>query len=231
MLDFNTAEQQSTGKGPIPPDSCVILQMEVRNGKNGSHQLLTRSDKGNEYLNVEFKVVRGSYEGKQIWERYTVIGSEAAAKISMRTLRAIVESARGIDPNDQSPAAVQNRMLNDWSDFQGIQFMAIVDAKVEHNTKDGNDYINNHIKKIVTSNMPEYAIVAQHGEIISDKPLPEKTAAAPKAAAPMGKTQAPTWGGQLASNAVAGSTASAEPSTASPATTSPSNPLPAWAKK
>lgn len=231
MLDFNTAEVQSTDKGPIPPDSCVILQMEVRNGKNGSHQLLTRSEKGNEYLNVEFKVARGSFEGKQIWERYTVIGSEAAAKISMRTLRAIVESARGIDPTDQSPGAAQNRMLNDWSDFQGIQFMAIVDAKLEHNTKDGNDYINNHIKKIITPNMPEYAIVAQQGEIISDKPLPDK-AAAPRTAAPVGKLQAPTtWGGQLASNAEVGSTASAQPSTASPATTSPSNPLPAWAKK
>jgi len=218
MLDFNTAEVQSTGKGPIPPDSCVILQMEVRNGKNGSHQLLTRSEKGNEYLNVEFKVARGTYEGKQIWERYTVMGSEAAAKISMRTLRAIVESARGIDPTDQSPGAAQNRVLNDWSDFQGMQFMAIVDAKLEHNAKDGNDYVNNHIKKIVTPNMPEYAVVAQQGEIITDKALPEKGAEVkkPQAAA------APSWGG---------ATTGAAPAATTPTTASPSNPLPAWAKK
>lgn len=217
MLDFNTAETQSTGKGPIPPDSCVILTMEVRSprsGKQGSHPLLCKSDKGNEYLDVEFKVARGSYEGKTIWQNFTVAGSEQAAKISMRTLRAIVESARGIDPNDASPQATSGRRLNDWSDFQSIQFMAKVDAKVEQNYKDGEFYCNNHIKKIITPDMEEYNTVAQQGEIISNNPLPDKpaTASAPKPSAP-----APAWGAPAAAPAA----------TAAPA----SNPVPAWAKK
>lgn len=216
MLDFNTADTQTTGKGPIPTDSCVILAMEVRNpraGKQGSHPLLCKSEKGNEYLDVEFKVARGSYEGKTIWQNFTVSGSEQASKISMRTLRAIVESSRGIDPNDASPQATANRRLNDWSDFQGLQFMAKVEAKAEVSYKDGETYINNHIKKIITPDMDEYSYIAQHGEIITDNPLPEKTATAPKAA-----SAAPSWG---------------QPAATTPApTTAPATPgAPAWAVK
>lgn len=219
MLDFNTAELQTTGKGPIPPDSCVILQMEIRNpksNKQGSHPLLSRSDKGNEYLDVEFKVARGSYEGKTIWQNFTVAGSEQASKISMRTLRAIIESARQIDPNDQSPQAAQGRMLQDWADFQGIQFMARVDAKAEKAYNSDDVYVNNHIKKIITPDMEEYAIIAQHGEIISDNPLPERVAEAKKPQA-----AAPAWGGV---------TTSAAPAATTQTTASPSN-TPAWAVK
>lgn len=230
MIDFNTAEVQSTGKGPIPPDSCVILQMEIRNpksNKQGSHPLLSRSDKGNEYLDVEFKVARGSYEGKTIWQNFTVAGSEQASKISMRTLRAIIESARQIDPNDQSPQAAQGRMLQDWADFQGIQFMARVDAKAEKAYNSDDVYVNNHIKKIITPDMEEYAIIAQHGEIISDNPLPERVAEAKKPQA-----AAPAWGG--ASTAVGQQAQTASASTAtSPSSQAPStgNPVPAWAVK
>lgn len=238
MIDLNVAEQQSTstGRGPIPPDSCVIVQMHLRSpkaNKQGSHALLGRSDKGNEYLDAEFKVCSPTYEDKAIWQNLTVIGSDQAVKISMRMLRAIVESARNLDPNDQSPEATEARKLQDWSDLEGIRFMVKVDAKAEVSYKDGKTYINNHIKRVITPDMEEYAIVARDGEIITSNPLPTE-AAAPKAAPAMGKLQAPTWGGQLASNADAQSSVKAEPSTASPATTSHSKPsggLPTWAKK
>lgn len=226
MLDFNTAEVQSTGKGPVPPDSCVILQMELRtpkSGKQGSHPLLCESDKGNEYLDVEFKVARGSYEGKTIWQNFTVTGSEQASKISMRILRAIVESARQINPNDQSPQAAQGRTLSDWSDFQGMQFMAKVDAKAEKAYNSDNVYVNNHIKKIITPDMEEYAVIAQHGEIITDNPLPDRDVVKKPQAA------APAWGGVAASAATAPTTQT----TASPSSQAPStgNPVPAWAVK
>ena len=225
MLDFNSDDykQTSGNRGPIPPDSCVILQMEIRtprSGKEGSHPLLCRAASGNEYLDVQFTVVRGQFEGKQLWNNYTVQGSEMASKISMRTLRAIVESARGIDPNDGSPAATANRRLNDWTDFNGLQFMAKLDAKCEENK--GEWYVNNHIKKVITCDMEEYAIVAQDGELITDKPLPEKpaTTAAKPAAAAGG------WGAPAAP-------APAAPAPAAPAAAAASGApaVPNWAKK
>lgn len=224
MLDFNTAEVQSTGKGPIPSDSCVIVQMHLRSpkaGKQGSHELLGRSDKGNEYIDVEFKVVQGAYEGKQIWQNFTVKGSEQAVKISMRTLRAIVESARNINPSDQSPAAAEGRTLSDWSDFEGMQCIVKVDAKAEVSIKDGNTYINNHIKKIITPDMEEYAACGQAGEIISDKPLPSEPEA------PKAKPAAAGPGGWAAPAATPAATPAAAPAAAKPA----GSPLPTWAKK
>ncbi len=216
MIDFNNDDYKQTSfSGPIPPDSCVILQMEVRNPKSNkqcSHALLSRSDKGNEYLDVEFKVVRGAYEGKTIWQNFTVAGSDQASKISMRTLRAIIESARQIDPNDQSPQAAQGRMLADWSDFQGVQFIAKVDAKAEKAYNSDTVYINNHIKKVITVDMPEYATVAQNGELISDLPLPEAEVKAAASKPAVGTT----WG------AAQGATTPAA---------APANNTPAWAVK
>lgn len=227
MLDFNTAEiqSQSTGRGPIPPDSCVIVQMHLRSpkaGKQGSHELLGRSDKGNEYIDVEFKVVQGAYEGKQIWQNFTVKGSEQAVKISMRTLRAIVESARNISPSDQSPAAAEGRTLSDWSDFEGMQCIVKVDAKAEVSIKDGNTYVNNHIKKIITPDMEEYAVCGQAGEIISDKQLPTE-AEAPKA------KPAAAGPGSWAAPAAAPTAAAPAPTQA--AAKPAGGPLPGWAKK
>lgn len=237
MLDFNNAEPQSSGTGAIPPDSCVILQMTIRTpraGKEGSHPLLCRAQSGNEYLDVEFKVVRGQFEGREFWQNYTVAGSEKASQISMRTLRAIIESSRGINPKDESPAAVQNRRLNDWTDFQGMQFMAKIGAKCEKNIKDGRWYVNNDIKRVITPDAEEYAIIAQAGEIITNNPLPEappESGAAPAAGGAQRQWGAPQMGKHEGSAPTVG--VNSQPSAPAQSATSPSSggaPVPAWAR-
>ncbi len=200
MLDFNEAElQREGGAGAIPEDSIVPFKMTLRApkaGKEGStHAMFSRSGKGNEYLDVEFEAM-GTFAGRKIWQNFTLVGSETAAKISMRTLRAILESAHGIAPSDASPQATEGRKLSDWMDFEGMCFLAKVGCKVEQSQKDGNYYINNELKKIITPDDAEYAA----GEFISDKPLPRipepgeappATTAKPAASTP---ASAPAWG-------------------------------------
>lgn len=223
MLDFNTAEQQSTGTGAIPPDSVVPFKMTIRSpraGKEGTvHPLFNRASTGNEYIDVEFEV-GGSFAGKKIWQNFTLHGSEKAAKISMRTLRAIIESARNIDPNDASPQAAAGRQMSDWADFNGMVFLGKVKCVVEQSNKDGNWYVNNEIAKVITPDMPEYA----QGEHITDKPIPPipDGLPAPAASAPV---TAQTWG------APAAQPAAAAPATPA-ATPAPSaNGMPSWAKR
>lgn len=197
MIDLNTAEVQGSGNGgPIPEDSIVPFKMNIRppkSGKEGSHHaLFCKSGKGNEFIDVEFEAM-GSHAGTKIWENYTLVGSDTAAKISMRTLRAIVESARGISPKDDSTQASAGRVISDWYDFNGMQFLAKVSTVIEQDLKTGDNRIRNHFKKIITPDDPEYAA----GECISDKPLPVVTAGAvapkPPAAGP-----APAWGAPTA---------------------------------
>lgn len=181
MLDFNQAGPQTEGNSAIPPDSVVPLKMTLRQpkaGKEGTqHSYFSRADSGNEYLDVEFEA-QGTFDGKKIWQNFTLYGSDKAAKINMRTLRAIIESSRNINPNDSSPRAAAARQLSDWLDFNGMIFLARVKCVVEQSSKDGNWYVNNEIAKIITPDMPEYQV----GEHISDKPLPTVPAAGQQAA-------------------------------------------------
>lgn len=231
MIDLNNAEEQGTGgKGAIPEDSIIPFKMTIRPpkaGKEGTmHPLFCKSGKGNEYIDVEFEAL-GSYEGRKIWQNFTLAGSDTAAKISMRTLRAIVESARNISPKDASPAAAAGRQLSDWADFNSMTFLVKVGVVVEQSQKDGQYYVNNTIKRIITPDDEEY----QGGEFISDKPLPAvpapgealaaKSATGPAAAA------GPAWGNAAPS----GPAPTAPPTGTTAAKPAGSNPVPAWATR
>lgn len=222
MIDLNQAEEQREGLGSaIPEDSIIPFKMTIRPpkaGKEGStHALFCRSGKGNEYIDVEFEA-QGQYGGRRIWQNFTLVGSDQAAKISMRTLRAIVESARGIAPSDASPQATAGRQLADWYDFNGMVFLAKIKCVVEQSTKDGQWYVNNEFKKVITPDDSEYAA----GEFISDKPLPT----IPDPGTTPAKTSAPTAGAP----ATGWGAPPAGPATPPPEQ-KPTAPIPAWAQR
>ncbi|MEI6207322.1 MAG: hypothetical protein WCP20_11100 [Desulfuromonadales bacterium] len=223
MIDLNSAEIQSEGTGSaIPEDSIVAFKMTIRppkTGKEGAqHPLFCRSAKGNEYIDVEFEA-QGTFAGRKIWNNYTLAGSDAAAKISMRVLRAIVESARGIAPSDASPQATAGRQLADFSDFNGMVFLAKVKCVVEQSQKDGQWYVNNDIKRIITPDDDEY----NKGEFISDKPLPPVPVAGASAAPKASAAAAPAWGTPPAAAATVAAT--------SAMTHNPATAIPAWATR
>lgn len=247
MLDFNTAGHQTDGNASaIPPDSIVPMKMSIRPpraGKEGTQNaLFCRSDKGNEFIDVEFEV-GGQFAGRKIWDNFTLFGNEKAIQISMRTLRAIIESARQINPQDASPQASAARQLSDWSDFNGMVFLARVKCVVEQNRKDGNHYVNNEIAKIITPDMPEYQI----GEVITDKPLPTIPDASAKPAGPaagpggFGTFGAPATAAQATTATPGGfdwfgAKPAAQPTAAAPATPAAGAPptfggMPGWANK
>lgn len=223
-IDFNQAEiQTEVGSGSaIPEDSIVPFKMTIRPpkaGKEGTiHALFCKSSKGNEYIDVEFECLSEQFSGRKVWQNFTLAGSDQAAKISMRTLRAIVESARGIAPSDASPAAAAGRQLSDWSDFNSLTFLAKVKCVVEQSTKDGQYYVNNEFKKVITPDDEEYF----RGEFISDKPLP--TIPDPGTAPTKTATTAPV------ANAGWGAPAPGA-QTPAPTATASAAPIPAWAHK
>jgi len=197
MIDFNSADLQSESTGSaIPEGSIVPFKMTIRTppaGKEGStHALFCRSKKNtdNEYIDVEFEAV-GTYAGRKVWQMFTLVGSDKAAQISMRTLRAIVESSRGIAPSDTSSAASAGRQISDWADFNGMTFLAQVKCVVEQSQKDGHWLIKNEFKKIITPDDEAYAA----GEHITDAPLPlVPDHTAPVAATPAVPAAAAAWG-------------------------------------
>jgi hypothetical protein len=125
MFDFNNAETQRT-RDVIPPDTVAILQMIIKPGDTGDGWLKTSKDGTSEGLDCEFIIVEGEYAKRKFWSRFTVAGEtdgqKQAIDISRRILRAILESARGIKPDDQSDDAKKARVA-DYADFDGIRFI------------------------------------------------------------------------------------------------------------
>ena len=124
MTDFNNAGAQ---QDVIPEGTIVVAQMNLRPGNAGEEGLLKRSKDGQaEGLDVEFVIVEGEYAKRKFWSYMTLSGTTdghaQAADITNRTLRAILESAKGIKPEDVSEAAKKARIV-DYADFDGMRFM------------------------------------------------------------------------------------------------------------
>lgn len=205
MLDLNQAGEQKEAVGAIPPKSIVPVRLNIRAPKagfEGSHPLLTRSEKGLEYLNCEFEVAAGQFQGRKIWENLGIFGITDGQKknveISTRKLRAIVEASRGINPKDQSPQAVQGRRLQSFEALQGIIFGVKVGVE---KPEAGDRYVNNTISLIITPDHEFYAQVMGGQELITAESVPSipQASAAPApgwaaSGAPSAKPAAPVQG-------------------------------------
>jgi hypothetical protein len=135
FFNFNTASEQ---RSVVPAGEIVVLQLTIRPGGAGDGGWLRRShDGGSEGLDCEFTVVDGKYAKWKLWQLFTLRGTTEghaqAGERSRETLRAILESARGIRPDDQSDAAKAARCPKDWSDFDQLRFMARLGVKPSNN--------------------------------------------------------------------------------------------------
>jgi hypothetical protein len=92
--------------------------------------LKTSKDGKSRGLDCEFTVVDGEHANRKFWSRLTLEGEtdghKDAGDISRRALRAILESARGIKPDDKSDAAVAARKIAGWGDLDGARFLGRV---------------------------------------------------------------------------------------------------------
>jgi hypothetical protein len=126
--DFNNAQEQREG-GLIPDGTVAAVHMTVRPGNAGEGGWLKRSKTGeSQALDCEFTVVDGPHAKRKFWSLFTVEGTTEghakAGEISASRLRGILESARGIRPDDESETAKTARRVNSWGDFDGIRFVA-----------------------------------------------------------------------------------------------------------
>lgn len=128
VYDFNGAEAQRENS-LIPDGTIAVVHLTLRPGNAGEGGWLKRSKTGDsQALDCEFTVVDGQYSKRKFWSLFTVEGTTdghaKAAEISASRLRGILESARGIRPDDESEAAKNSRRVNSWGDFDGLRFIA-----------------------------------------------------------------------------------------------------------
>ncbi len=158
--DYNTADVGGGSFDLIPTGTIARVALTIRPGSEGEGGWLTQSKSSDaQYLNCEFVVLEGPFDKRKFWGNLTVSGgkvnedgSSIAGNITRATLRAILESARGISPADESDEAKRKRLVQGYGDFNGMEFWArvgIEPARDQYAAK-------NKLAGAITPDKPEY---------------------------------------------------------------------------
>jgi hypothetical protein len=152
----------------IPHGTVATVSLKIRAGGAGEGGLLRRSKNGDcEMLDLEFAVVDGPYVRRKFWEYLilagTTDGHAKAAEVSRGTLRAIIESAKGIKPKDVSPQARQARTV-ELKDIDGMTFVAKIGVEKgkPRDDRSGENYADKNIlAAVVTPDKKDWHPVEQ----------------------------------------------------------------------
>lgn len=197
-MDFNDAGQQQIGD-LIPANTIAKVVATLRPGRSGQGGWTTHSNTSDvEYLNFEFTVLEGPYANRKFWQNMTISGGKVDERgqskawgITKATLRAMLDSAFGLDPDDDNPAARQKRITQDFGSFNGLQFVAKIGIeKGKDNYPD-----KNRLALVLTRKNQEYAAImfaAQAGYVPQQAPMQQPT---PQQQQPQGTqgNAVPTW--------------------------------------
>ena len=169
--DFNDAAEPM-GFGIIPKNTLVKAYMEIKRGgyddvsQDWTDGYVTRNAKtGSAYLDCKFVVMTGEYAKRQIWH---MIGLHSAksdewANMGRTFIKSLLNSAKGLQPNDMSDAARQARTTNNgFADLDGIN--CVIRLGVE---TDSYDNERNRVSNVVMADDKDYAAMMAEGQITS----------------------------------------------------------------
>ena len=145
------------------------------------------------YLNAKFTILEGPFAKRQVFGLIGLYSPKGPDWTNMGRsfLLAILNSARGIHPADQTPQAQTARRIRGFADLDGVEFVVRIDVEKDQNGED-----KNVVKAAIQPDSNEYsalmgAVSRAHvptGGFSSSAPA----AHAAPAAAPAVSTR-PTW--------------------------------------
>ena len=138
-------------------------------------------------LDGELTVTEGKLVRRKFWHAFTVSGGKVDEKgasigwnITKRTIRSMIDSALGLDPDDNSDDAKAKRRLRGLADLDGITFVAKI--TVEPST-DPRYPDKNKLDRPVLPNEKEWRAVMD-GEEVAPSPSRPRSAGSGAAAPP-----------------------------------------------
>lgn len=215
-IDLNQHDKQNE---PIPTGTQAMIHMIIEPGTGAKRSemspALTHGNDDIHYMHTKLEVMTGPNAGRKFDQNFTVAGGKTdergrskAGTISGRTIRAMWEAHKGINPSDMTQAAVQGRMINDYADLHDIYFPAVIAIRAGSNGYPP----KNEIHRIITPDKEEYNKI-RNGEVL--EPLPIGIIGEDKKAAKPASTQ-PVWA-QPGAQAAPASTPPANGTAAAPA--------------
>jgi hypothetical protein len=121
MIDFNDAEPQMDFS-LIPANTIAKARLALRAANDFSDSFLTRSKNGDStFLNCEFTILEGPYAKRKIFDKIGISGSDQWINMGKARIRAILESAKNINPKDMSETAMSARKINSFEELNGLE--------------------------------------------------------------------------------------------------------------
>jgi hypothetical protein len=176
----------------IPDGTSATVSIHIRAGNVGEEGMLKRSANGEcEMLDLEFTVLDGTYKGRKFWHNLllagTTDGQKKMAAGNLGVLKAILDSALGLMPNDVSAEARAARTVS-LKQFEGMCFIAKIGEEKGGPKKDGGNYPDkNVLGGAVTKDKSGWHAVEQ------PPPFNGGGGAAPSSAAPAAPVERPDW--------------------------------------
>ena len=192
--DFNDAEQQPSFD-LIPKGTVVKVRMTLKPGGHDNPELgwtggyaSESFETGSIYLACEFVVLEGEFAKRKLWSNVGLHSNKGPAwgNMGRSFIRAILNSARGVAPQDNSPQAAAARRIRDFGDLDGLEFVARVDIE-----KDSKGENRNVIKQAIEPDHRDYAaVMGRLAYAPAPAAAPQRTTAQP-APQPPARPQAP----------------------------------------
>lgn len=158
--DFNDAEQQQ-GFDLIPKGTTVKVRMTIKPGghddpaQGWTGGYATESfDTGSVYLACEFVVLEGPFAKRKMWSNIGLQSRKGPTwgQMGRSLIRGLLNSARNVHPQDNSPQAASARRIQGFHELDGIEFLARVDVE-----KDAKGEDRNVVKLAVEPDHKDYA--------------------------------------------------------------------------
>ena len=157
--DFNDAEQQPSFE-LIPKGTIAPVRMSIKPGgfDDPSQGWLggyatQNFDSGSVYLSCEFVILEGPFVKRKMWSNIGLYSAKGPnwANMGRTFIRAALNSARNIRPNDNSPQAAAARRIAGFHELDGLTFIARIDI----DSDDRGGY-KNVIKLAIEPDHPDY---------------------------------------------------------------------------
>ena len=158
--DFNDADQQPSFE-IIPKGTVAPVRMSIKPGgfddpaQGWTGGYATQNfDSGSVYLSCEFVIVEGPFAKRKLWSNIGLHSAKGPTWGNMgRTfIRAALNSARNLRPQDTSAGAVAGRRIAGFHELDGLTFVAHIDIE-----DDGRGGQKNVVKLAVEPDHPDYA--------------------------------------------------------------------------
>ena len=161
ILSRPSSRYQQSGFDLIPKGTVVPVRMTLKPGGYddpsqgwGGGYATESFETGSVYLAAEFVVTAGDHAKRKMWSNIGLHSKKGPTwgQMGRSFIRAALNSARNVHPQDNSPQAAAARRIQGFHELDGLEFLARVDIE-----KDGKGQDRNVVKIAVEPDHPDYA--------------------------------------------------------------------------